>query len=453
MRNKFSASIYFVVLISFTALFNSCSDNSVSTSSTWTSKSPLASTFKGDFTYDWVSATYRILMDDQAPNPPRATRIFSYLTVAMYESVAPGIPYSRSLAGQLRNMPQMPQISSDSVYDWPSVITGSASGVIRALFDTLYPPHINLINQTYSNEYDSRVSAVGQEIVDRSIRHGNDIANAIIQWSTTDNYRETRTMHYTIPVRDAQHPWYWEPINPGESVVEPFWGLIRPFVLETPDMFTIHHPLPFDTVLGSPFCGDAEEVNQIGLHLTQEQKEIAVFWNDKLRTGTPGGHWFSIAKQIMSANNYKLDRAAQIFVVLGAAERDAFIAAWKEKFEKNLLRPEDFIRHYVNPDFYPYILTPPFPEYPSGHSTTSGTSSEVLTEMIGGNIAFTDNTHVPINLPPRSFSSFYAAAEEAGMSRMYGGIHFRTAKVNGITIGRSIGSYAVSKIKFYIYQP
>jgi hypothetical protein len=73
--------------------------------------------------------------------------------------------------------------------------------------------------------------------------------------------------------------------------------------------------------------------------------------------------------------------------------------------------------------------------------------------MIGDNIAFTDYTHVPINLPPRSYISFYAAAEEAGMSRMYGGIHFRTAKVNGITMGRSIGGYAVNKIKFFTIQP
>ena len=139
-------------------------------------------------------------------------------------------------------------------------------------------------------------------------------------------------------------------------------------------------------------------------------------------------------------------------VILGAAGRDAFIACWKEKYEKNLLRPEDYIRHYIRPDFYPYIQTPSFPEYPSGHSTISGANSEVLTEMIGDNITFTDRTHVPINLPPRTFTSFFNAASEAGMSRMYGGIHFRTAKVNGLLIGKSIGGYAVSKIKFYTTQ-
>jgi membrane-associated phospholipid phosphatase len=113
------------------------------------------------------------------------------------------------------------------------------------------------------------------------------------------------------------------------------------------------------------------------------------------------------------------------------------------------LRTETYIRQYISPEFYPYIQTPSFPEYPSGHSTISGAISQVLTNMIGDNISFTDHTHVPINLHARTFSTFFSAASEAGLSRMYGGIHFRAANINGMQMGRNIGSFVTTKIKFY----
>ncbi len=432
-------------------LMNSCNNNTVTGPNTWNSLSPLASSIDASTAYDWISVTYRIASDQQ-PNPPKVSRIYSYIAVAIYESVAPGIPYSRSMSGQIRDMPQMPAISPDSVYDWPSVVNASACGVIRVIFDTLYPPLVTVVNTTYTNEYNARVAAVGQQIVDRSIRHGNDIANAIIQWSHTDMYHETRSMHYTLPPRDAENPWAWLPINPGDVPVEPFWKLIKPFALEQPDMFTTELAIPCDSVPGGPFYNEASEINQIGINLTTEQQDIATFWNDKLRTGTPSGHWFSIATQVMQQKNFKLDKVAQTYVMLGIAGRDAFIACWKEKYKKNLVRPEDYIRHYINPNFYPYIQTPSFPEYASGHSTVSGASSEALTRMIGDNIGFTDRTHIPINLSARTFTSFYAAATEAGFSRMYGGIHFRSANLNGVAMGKLIGGYAYSKIKFYFYQ-
>ena len=449
---KLTRVFYIFILIFFAGIsFNGCKDNTVSTPVV-TSLSPAASTFKGDYAYEWTDVTYRIISDQQ-PNPPKASRTLSYIATAIYEAVAPGIPNSRSLSGQFRDMPTMPAASADSVYDWPSVITGAISTVLPKVFDSLFPSSLTLVNTTYTNEYNARVTAVGQNIVDRSIRHGVDIGNAIVAWSLTDQYTETRSMHYTIPPRTPQTPWVWLPINPGDQPTEPFWGLIKPFVLDAPEQFTIHNNLAWDTVPGTPFYNDADEINQIGINLTQEQIDIALFWNDKLRTGTPPGHWFSIAKQVMQQRNYTLDKAAQVFVLIGAAGRDAFIACWKEKYEKNLLRPEDYIRHYDNPNFFPYIQTPSFPEYPSGHSTVSGAISEVLTKMIGDNISFTDMTHVPINIAARTFASFRTAATEAGMSRMYGGIHFRTGNLNGIQIGTSIGDYAFTKIKFYTGTP
>src|SRR5260221_11886571 len=178
---------YIFILILFAGVsFNGCKDNSVSTPVA-TSLSPAASTFQGDYAYEWTDVTYRIISDQQ-PNPPKALRSLSYIATAIYEAVAPGIPNSRSLSGQFRDMPTMPAASSDSVYDWPSVITGAVSTLMPKVFDTLYVSSLSLMNSTYTSEYNARVIAVGQTIVDRSIRHGVDIGNTIIAWSRTDQY-------------------------------------------------------------------------------------------------------------------------------------------------------------------------------------------------------------------------------------------------------------------------
>ena len=95
----------------------------------------------------------------------------------------------------------------------------------------------------------------------------------------------------------------------------------------------------------------------------------------------------------------------------------------------------------MDPKWEPILLTPPFPEYPSGHSTQSGAAAEVLTHLFGEDYAFVDNAQDDEGLPPRSFASFRAAAEEAGISRLYGGIHFRAAIVNGLEQGRCIAAF------------
>ena len=122
---------------------------------------------------------------------------------------------------------------------------------------------------------------------------------------------------------------------------------------------------------------------------------------------------------------------------------DGFISCWEEKYNSELIRPETLINRYIDENWTPVLQTPPFPEYPSGHSVVSGAASVVLTRLFGDNFAYDDDTEVRYGLPVRSFTSFNQAAEEAALSRLYGGIHYRAAIDKGLLQGRKLGQHVV----------
>jgi hypothetical protein len=207
--------------------------------------------------------------------------------------------------------------------------------------------------------------------------------------------------------------------------------------------------IPFDSTVGSPFYNQALEVYTISQQLTQSQKNIALWWADGSgSTATPPGHWVAIENQLTTDLNLNLQQAAEMYALVGISMADAFICCWYSKFKFNLLRPQTYIRDYIPgaPTWSPFIPTPPFPEYPSGHSVCSGASAEILTKLFG-NLAFVDKTNTNLGLNPRYFNSFYDAANEAAISRVYGGIHFREASEKGVLQGRMIAQDLMIRIK------
>jgi membrane-associated phospholipid phosphatase len=184
------------------------------------------------------------------------------------------------------------------------------------------------------------------------------------------------------------------------------------------------------------------EVYEVGRALTPDQRAIARFWSDDpMLSPTPPGHWIAIGRDLLIAEDADLDRWVDVMARLGIAQADAFIGCWEAKFRHDLLRPVTYIRRVIDNTWEPLLITPPFPEYPSGHSTQSGASAAVLTALYGEGVAFEDRTHVADGLPVRSYPGFWAAAEEAGLSRLYGGIHFRAAIEQGLDQGRCVGAH------------
>lgn len=441
---KFSRKlITTAVLLGFILLMQSCNEDTP-VNNNGSSVSVGAAEIDAKYALDWMDIEYRIIADQHNDSPPPPSRLYCYSCLTIYECVVPGIPNSRSLSGQLNEMPAMPQINSLYEYDWPTVIAAAIPPVIYGTYDTVFPGGVALISNKYTSTIQERLSFVSQEIVDRSIQHGLAIASKILEWSSTDNYAETRTMQYTPPPRTL-NPANWEPINPNDRANEPYWGTLRPFIVQNANtFFNIPHP-QFSSNSGTDFYTASMELVTISQNLTPEQKRIANFWNDKIRTGTPSGHWVSIMSQIARLRNLKLDKVAQMYALMGPAMADGFIVCWNAKYRYNILRPQSYIRDYIDPNWNPYLITPSFPAYPSGHSSLSGACAEIMTELFG-DVAFTDYTHQEIGYQPRSFNTFNQVAEEAAFSRLYGGIHYRFDSENGLSGGHILGRYILDNI-------
>ena len=243
-------------------------------------------------------------------------------------------------------------------------------------------------------------------------------------------------------------PAHWVPtsvIVQQQRPLLPGWGLNRPFAMPAGTTCDLPPPPAYSEDPGSAFYSEALEVAAIRRTLTPEQKAIARFWSDDpMLSSTPPGHWVSIALQVLAARDAAADEQADVLARVGVAIADAFIGCWATKYEYDLLRPVTYIRRLIDPKWEPMLTTPPFPEYPSGHSVQSGAAATVLAARFGDDFAFEDAAHADDGLPPRRFPGFQAAAEEAALSRLYGGIHFRTSVLRGLDQGRCIGAYAAA---------
>lgn len=395
---------------------------------------------------DWMTLAYQTVRNEKL-GPTQGSRVYGYLGVALYEAVVPGMPENFSVGGQLAGLPILPYPDETLVWDWPSVANGSLSTVLTGLFpepqDDTTVPNIEALRQQW---IDSRAEEIEMEVVERSVAFGDELAGVLLDWIATDNYGPTRKMEYELPTGED---WYWEPTTEGTSAYEPFWGQIRPLGLEYAEACNQRFRIEFSTDPNSTFYKQAQEVMLVGDRLTDEQRETARFWVDTpVLTGTPGGHWVMIENQLVEQMGLKLNKAAEMYMLVNAALMDAFISAWSTKYKVNLLRPVTYIQRYLRRNWAPYIQTPPFPEYPSGHSVVSGAAAEVLTTMFGA-FAFTDSTPMlngHENLQ-RSYTSFEQAANEAAISRLYGGIHYRAAIEDGLRQGRCVGQQILNRIR------
>lgn len=391
-----------------------------------------ASQFNSEVPLDWFGLVNRLFASERL-NPPVASRILGYSGVTLYEAVVGGMPGYRSLAGQINNVRFVPEARGN--LHWPTVANNALGVLLKGLFEANSPAALSALDslkEHFNGEFKAEIS---RELFLRSALHGKLVGAAILAQSRRDGYHELHNCAYTPPTG----PGLWVPTPPAFApALEPCWGELRPFVLRRGEICDPGPPTAYSEDPTSPFFLEAMEVYDTGNNLTQGQKDIALFWADGAGTLTPPGHSISILSQIIREKNLKLDKAAEAYAKVGLAVADGFIACWNSKFRYNLLRPITCIRDLIDPNWSSFIGTPPFPEYTSGHSVQSGASAQVLTDLFGP-LAFTDHTHDARGLAPRSFTSFFDAADEAAISRLYGGIHFRPAIKLGVEQGKCIG--------------
>lgn len=378
-------------------------------------------------------------------SPLVAARAIGYAGVTLYEAVVPGIAEHRSLGGQLNGLPPLPAPDPGRRHHWPSAASGALAEALRGLFASGSSATLEGID-ALEEEIAQRLSAaLPRGVYADSAAHGRDVAAAVLEWAADDGYAEHNNCPYTPPVG----PGLWEPTPPAfAGALQPCWGSLRPLALASADACLPAPPPAFSTEPGSDFYAEGEEVYATGNGLDDEQRAIALFWADNPgQTGTPPGHWISIVGQIARRDRASLATAAEAYARAGIGVADAFISCWHSKFIYNLLRPVTYVRDVLDAGWTPLIPTPPFPEYTSGHSVQSASAAALLTDLLG-EVAFTDDTHASIPLPARSFDSFDQAAEEAAVSRLYGGIHFRSGIDVGVAQGRCVAGTILDAVRF-----
>jgi membrane-associated phospholipid phosphatase len=410
--------------------------------------SPPASTFDYIVAKAWMDLVYTLVKTQPGHSPPVASRVYAYTSVALYESIVHGAPDHRSLAGQLNGLTvdAVPK-PVDTVHHWPAVANSAAATVLTSFFPGA-APQIATLAQRFAAQFAATLSP---DVLGRSIQYGLEVAHAILAWAATDGFAALSPCSAAFALPTVSGAW-----TGSGTGLQPCWGTLRTFAVANGSACAASGHPAYSTSTSSTFYDQALLVyittGNAGAHLTPEQKHIANFWADNpTMTGTPPGHWVAITGIVAAQAGLSLNRTAEAYARVGIAVADAFITCWKTKFDTNLLRPVTYIRTHINAAWEPFIPTPNFPTYPSGHSAQSGAAATVLSGLLGRR-AFTDTTHSDLNpdlgYPDRAFADFYAAANEAAVSRLYGGIHYLFDNKDGFAQGVCNGTHINTTIEF-----
>lgn len=401
-----------------------------------------------DVLQTWYRLTLELVRHTPTYSPPVASRSFAYLGVAAYETVAAGTPELVTLAGQLHGLETVPRREDGKAYDDAVALHSAMAVAAKALFANTGPTGQRALSAVDRKLREKAAAGLPADVVARSEAFGEAVAAHVLAWSHDDGGAVVENMGFPVVYQLSAGPAHWVPtslIAQQQVPLLPKWGANRTFAMPDGAACPLPPPPEYSEEKGSAFYKEALEVYEIRHGMTPDQQVIAGFWSDDpMLSPTPPGHWISIAMQILDEKGAPLADRVDILARLGVVLSDSFVACWNAKYEFDLLRPVTYIRRLIDPAWEPLLATPPFPEYPSGHSTQSAAAAEVLTGFFGENYAFEDATHSADGLEPRSFESFHAAAAEAGISRLYGGIHFRAAIDRGLDQGRCVGAHVTA---------
>ncbi len=388
-------------------------------------------------------------------SPPVASRIYYYCGVAAYETALRASANKKyiSLCNQLNGLQELPS-PSNRVVPIVSALSAFYNTALHYVFSEA------ALKDSFAKAIlkFENIKKKDPILYERSFNYGKQISDSIFEWSKSDGYAATRKKRrYSF----SKEPGKWTPTPPAYlAAIEPYWSEMRTAVMGSEEACAIKHPAPFSTDSSSNFYKLAKEVYDVKNNISDEQNTIANFWDCNpfnvntnghlmfaVKKLSPGGHWMNIATIAAEKNHADLTTATAAYALTAIAIYDGFINCWKEKYRSNLIRPETYINNVIDAKWHPVLQTPPFPEYPSGHSVISMAAATVLTYFFGNNFSFNDNTEINYGLPVRNYPSFISAANEAAISRLYGGIHYREAIDNGKELGKETGGYVLKKIK------
>jgi hypothetical protein len=385
-------------------------------------------------------------------NPPVASRIFAYSNLAAYETLSNEGKHYASLEGKVNGLKNIPSPAKPEQVDFPfaSIIAMTKVGKALTFSEDRMDALIDSIKTLAKN------TNMTSEMFDSSVNYGSRVADSILSWSKKDNYGKTRGSKFTVTGMDG----HWSPTPPGYfDAVEPKWQTIRTMALDSTSAFDIVPPPPFSKDSTSTFYKWAKQVYDTVNALNETQQWISNFWDCNsfkmhqeghvmfaTKAMTPPGHWMEIVGSVSMEKKADWYQTVYNYTGSSIAMFDGFIACWYYKYKYDMIRPETYINQYIDPNWKPFLQTPPFPEYISGHSVISAASAQFLTRVYGDNVSFTDSSERDWGFKDRKFSSFSECSWEVSRSRFYGGIHYWQAVTEGRNEGIKIGDLVTNKL-------
>jgi hypothetical protein len=386
----------------------------------------LATPANADVVIDWDNVLLDAVRTDKTP-PPRVARAMALVHVAIFDTVN-GI-----LGGY----------TPYHVTDAPPVGASAEAAAASAAHDALvalFPTQ----RATFDTALATSLAAIPDGVAETSgVTWGQSVAAQILALRASDHSGDV-----VVPGFPAGGGW-WLPTAPAfATALLPQWPLVTPWCLKSGSELRAAAP---PSLGSSAYTKAFREVKRLGRvdsqDRTPDQTQIALFWADGAGTATPPGHWLVIAQGVSQQQHLPLAVNARLFALLGLAAADAAIVSWDHKYYFDNWRPITGIQSAdtdgnpntaADPTWTPLIATPPFPSYTSGHSTFSGSSSRILDLFFGTDQHSFSTTSDGLPGVTRSFTSFSQAADEAGQSRIYGGIHWQYDNVVGLSSGRAL---------------
>ncbi len=392
------------------------------------------------------------VMVTDVTSPAAASRYYAYINLAANETAVLFSKQQPTFVGTAHGL------KSIAVPDSLVRKSDPDLAILLALYNTagrLLPSGYLLKPYYDSLKTVAKKRKVPSEKINATVKLVDKSVEQILAYASTDGFNKLSTLKkFTPQSGDA----YWKPTAPGFiAAIEPNWNTLRTFILDSCSQFAGEDLDAYSADKSSSFYKVMKEVYDINKSLSLEQANIAMFWDCNpfalqqlghlefgIKKVSPGGHWMGITGIACKEKKLNLDRTVYAHALVSIGLADAFISSWNDKYKSNRVRPVTAIQKLIEPGWLPLLQTPPFPEYTSAHSVISTTTSIILTHIFGDNFLFTDNTEEEFGLPPRKFSSFTEASNEAAISRLYGGIHFRDAVENGVKEGKQIGNFVVA---------
>lgn len=386
-------------------------------------------------------------------SPPVAARMYVYSNLAFYEALRPAYPNAHSFVSVLKGFDAIvPNNNKSHEVHYPFAAALAFMNVAEEL--VFSKDSIRMAKDSLQ----LRFEWLGNAVIEKSVNWANQVSSVILKRAAEDGYKITRGMPKFSVYKEKG---IWQQTPPDyEEAIEPNWRYIKPLLMDSSSQFKPARPPAYNLNKNSPYYKELNELYQMSLTLTDEQKQIARFWDDNpfvsehkghftyaTKKTTPVGHWMGIIGILGKQSKLSPIQIASAYAMASAAIFDGFISTWEEKFTSKTVRPITVIRENIASEWNAFLQTPPFPEYTSGHSVISAAAATVLSSIFGEQTPFRDTIELKYLGMERSFPSINAAANEVSISRMYGGIHYRSAIENGQKQGQAIGNYFIQKLQ------